>query len=95
MTTIRDFGDGQTVIVHTNDRVLATQLSNYKTCFKTIPYEQEQYGNKKLALVGIDCYFPKKSLKVLLKKLDMPFRTLPKLGYFTMGANTESQNEAG
>lgn len=78
MTTIRDFGDGQTVVVHTNDRELATQLGNYKQCFKIIPYEQVQYSNKKVALVGVDYYFPKNQLKVLLRKLGIANRGLAK-----------------
>ena len=57
-TTIRDFGDGQTVVVHTNDRELASQLANYKYCFKVVPYEQ-WFRGKPPVLVGVDYYFPK------------------------------------
>jgi hypothetical protein len=92
-TKIRDFGDGQTVVIHTNDRTLASQLSNYKSCFKEVPYEQQQ--KDRIVLVGIDYYFPKKQLKPLLRKLGIPIQPLKKVGSFTMEDFHQSQNGAG
>ena len=68
MTELREFGDGKTVVVYTNDREIATKLGNRKKCFKIIPYEQDQ--GKKVALVGIDFYFPKRETKALLRFCD-------------------------
>lgn len=82
-TELRDYGDGKAVVVYTNDRTLATQLSNYRDCFKIIPYEQEQRPHRqpaKLVLVGIDYYFPKKKLKALCRKLNIPSEGLKKFG---------------
>jgi len=87
-TEIRDFGDGKTVVVYTNDRATATKLGNYKSCFKIIPYEQVQYSNKKVALVGVDYYFPKRQLKSLCRKVGIPFQPLPRNGEFHIGSFT-------
>ena len=85
-TEIRDFGDNQTVVVYTDDRKLATRLGGLKSCYKIIPYEQEQYSQKKVALIGIDYYFPKKQLKMLLRKLGIPTQPLKRLGVFQLGS---------
>ena len=95
MTTIRDFGDGKTVVIHTNDRNLASRLGNYKACFNIVPYEQEQYSNRKLALVGIDFYFQKKVLRALLKKIGIPYRGLQKFEEFQIGEISPNQNLGG
>jgi hypothetical protein len=73
-TTLRDFGDGQTIVVHTNDRELASKLSGSKFCFNEIPYEQIQ--KNKAILVGVDYYFPKSQTKALMRKLGIPPQTL-------------------
>ena len=59
-TAIRDFGDKKTIVVHTDERELATRLMNRKDCLKVVPYEQEQYSQKRVTLVGLDLYFSKK-----------------------------------
>lgn len=81
MISIRDYGDRWAIVIYTNERAVATQLGNLKDCFKIVPYEQEQYSKKKVALIGVDYYFPKKSLKGLLKKLGATAtRKLPRFG---------------
>lgn len=66
-TELRDYGDRQTVVVFTNDQQTAEKLRNRKTCFKTVPYEQEQYRKKRNQLVGYDFYFPRREKKALLR----------------------------
>ena len=63
MTELRDFGDGATIVLYTDERELATKLGNRKNCLKVIPYTQEQ--RKGEILVGIDYYFPKRERKAL------------------------------
>ena len=79
-TEIRDFGDKKTIVVYTDNREVATSLGKYKSCFKIVPYKQEQFSKKKVALAGMDYYFPKKQLKGLLRKFGLPVQTLPRSG---------------
>ena len=65
MTELRDFGDGKTVVVYSEDRATATKLGNKKRCFKIVPYEQTQ--KNKVVLVGVDYYFPKSEKRTLLR----------------------------
>ena len=60
MNEIREFGDGKTIVLYSDNRQLITRLSNSAKCFKTIPYEQEQPSKKRIALIGADLYFPKR-----------------------------------
>lgn len=69
MIEIRDFGDGQTVVVYTNEREIADRLSNRKDCLKIIPYQQEQYSKKRVALIGLDYYLPRSQKAILRKAL--------------------------
>lgn len=66
-TKLRNFGDGKTVVVHTQDRELANRLMKRKDCLHVVPYEQEQYSQRRVALVGLDLYFPAKSKRQLEK----------------------------
>ena len=59
-TEIRDFGDKKTIVVYTNDRQIANRIQGWKECFKVVTYEQEQFSRKRVALVGLDLYLPKK-----------------------------------
>ena len=86
MTELRDFGDGQTVVVYTNNRDLASKLGNLKICLDIVPYEQEQYKNKRIALIGIDYYFPKKRLRGLFRTLGIPTQPLKPLGVIQIGS---------
>ena len=66
MNEIRDFGDNRTIVLYTDDRELATRVSNWQQCYKIIPYEQEQKG--RVALIGVDLYLPKR-LKRRMEKI--------------------------
>lgn len=68
-TEIRDYGDGKTIVVYSDERELVTKLSNLKSCQKIVPYTQDQSSKKKVALIGVDLYFPKRRLKTLFRKL--------------------------
>jgi len=59
-TEVRDFGDNATLVVYTDDRQLANQISMWRELKKAIPYEQNQYSKKRVALVGLDFYLPNK-----------------------------------
>lgn len=59
-TEIRDYGDARTIVVYANDRQIANRIRNWKECFKIIKYEQEQFSKKRVALVGLDLYLPKR-----------------------------------
>ena len=58
-TEVREFGDKATLVVFTDDRKAANQAKNWRECFKVIPYEQEQYSKKRVALIGFVLYLPK------------------------------------
>jgi len=59
-TEIRDFGDNKTIVLYTDEQKLYRQLKDSTKCFKVVPYEQEQYSNRRVAVVGADLYFPKR-----------------------------------
>ena len=65
MTELREFGDGKTVVLWTDNREIANKVGKRKNCYKIISYEQDL--RNKVALVGIDFYFPKRETKALLK----------------------------
>ena len=58
MIEIRDYGDGKTLVVHTDQNDIYHKLENSTKCTNVIPYEQQQNGKEKM--VGVDLYFPKK-----------------------------------
>lgn len=60
LAEIRDFGDGKTIVLYTDNRQLANRVGNWQQCFKIVPYEQEQYSKKKVALIGLDLFLPRK-----------------------------------
>jgi len=64
---LRDFGDKRTVVVFTDENRIVSRLRDRKSLIKAIPYEQEQYSKKRIALVGWDFYFPQSEKKRLLK----------------------------
>jgi len=60
LTEVRDYGDARTIVVYTNDRQIANRIQGWKECFKVVEYEQEQFSKKRVALVGLDLYLPKR-----------------------------------
>jgi len=52
---IRDFGDGRTIVVYTEDDGLRNQLERLDGCQLVVPY---QFGSR---TVGADLYFPKEA----------------------------------
>jgi hypothetical protein len=67
VTELRNLGDGRTIILHTNDnRVYRKVLESVKPA-KIVPYQQEQGG--KVAMIGVDLYFPKEYRKWLEKNV--------------------------
>ena len=67
MTELRNLGDDRTIVLHTNDnRVYRKVLESVKPV-KIVPYQQEQGG--KVAMVGVDLYFPKEYRKWLEKNI--------------------------
>ncbi len=67
-TEIREYGDGKTIALYTENTKIWRALRDLSKCFKTVRYEQEQ--KKEDILVGIDLYFPKKYQKWLERKLE-------------------------
>ena len=66
-TEIRDYGDNKTIVVYSSDKDIVSKLRDSKSCLNIIAYEQEQYSNKKVAVVGYDFYFPKNQEKRLAR----------------------------
>lgn len=67
MTELRNLGDDRTIVLYTNDnRVYRKVLESVKPV-KIVPYEQEQGG--KVAMIGVDLYFPKEYRKWLEKNI--------------------------
>jgi len=58
-TELRNFGDGRTIVVYTDEGKVAQRIRDWSECFKVVPYEQEQYSKRKIALVGLDLYLPR------------------------------------
>ncbi|MFQ6114201.1 MAG: hypothetical protein ACE5NG_08940 [bacterium] len=67
MTELRDLGDNRTVVLYTNDNRVYRKLRNSVEPIKIVPYEQEQ--GAKVAIVGVDLYFPKEYRKWLEKNI--------------------------
>jgi hypothetical protein len=64
---LRNLGDGRTVLLYTNDNRVYRRLRDSGKLVKVVPYEQEQGG--KVAMVGVDVYFPKEYRKWLGKNI--------------------------
>ena len=67
MTELRNLGDNRTVVLYTNDNRVYRKLLEAVNPVKIVPYEQEQGG--KVAMVGVDLYFPKEHRKWLEKNI--------------------------
>jgi len=67
VTELRNLGDSKTIVVYTNDDRIYRNLCDSVRPIKIVPYEQEQGG--KIAIVGVDLYFPKEYRKWLEKRI--------------------------
>ena len=67
MTELRNLGDNRTVVLYTNDDSVYRNLRDSGKPIKIVPYEQEQGG--KVAMIGVDLYFPKEYRKWLRKNI--------------------------
>uniref|UniRef100_A0A6M3JIV9 Uncharacterized protein n=1 Tax=viral metagenome TaxID=1070528 RepID=A0A6M3JIV9_9ZZZZ len=63
-TELRTLTGTGTVVVYTDENKVARQLREMPSCYRMVPYEQEQKG--KIALVGWDFYFPRSKMRALL-----------------------------
>lgn len=61
VTSVRDYGDNQTVVVYTDERSMVDKLRNRKDCINIVRYESGSIT------VGFDFYFPKSKKRQLLK----------------------------
>ena len=66
MIDIRNYGDNQTLVVHTNENDMYHKLEKSTKCTQVISYHQQQNGKEKM--VGVDLYFPKKYKAWLFSK---------------------------
>jgi len=55
---LRNYGDGQTVVLYTNDNTTYRNLKNSTKLIKSVPYMQEQKG--RYVNIGYDLYFDRK-----------------------------------
>ena len=55
---LRNYGDGTTVVLYTNDNTIYRNLKNSTKVTKTVPYMREQKG--RYVNVGYDLYFDRK-----------------------------------
>jgi len=51
-TELRDFGDGNTVVLYTEDHDVYRKMSTWESCSEVVPYEQ---GGR---VIAYDLYFP-------------------------------------
>ncbi len=86
MNELRDFGDGKTMVLFSDDKKVIDKVSGWKECSKCIAYEQEQYSKKRVALVGWDMYLPKK--KRLITRLTKLSPALKFVGFSEATPNT-------
>ena len=63
MIEIRDYRDGKTIVVYTDDNTVVTKLNNRTQLIKTQDYTKEE------ELVGKDLYFPKSQLRSICRAL--------------------------
>jgi hypothetical protein len=70
VTELRDLGDNRTLVLYTNDSWVYRKLRDSARLIKIVPYEQEQGG--KVAVLGVDLYFPKEYRKWLEKTIRSP-----------------------
>ena len=64
---IRDYGDEKQIVLHTTNNATYQRLKGSVKVIKQVDYEQEQ--KKKVALVGVDLYFPKRYGKWLERQI--------------------------
>ena len=55
---LRNYGDGKTITLYTNQDSVYKSLKDSKKVIKVVPYELEQNGRS--VMVGCDLYFDKK-----------------------------------
>lgn len=67
MIEVRDYGDKKTLVVYTDEGDIFKRVSNWRGCFGSKAYIQEQPKRGRVATVGYDLYFIKN--KQILKKL--------------------------
>ena len=67
VTELRDLGDNRTLVLHTSDNRVYRKIRNLVEPIKIVPYEQER--GAKVAIVGVDLYFPKEYRKWLEKNI--------------------------
>lgn len=68
MNDLRDYGDKKTVVLHTTEQLIFRRVESWSECLKIVPYEQEQYSKRKVAIVGYDIYLPRN--KRIIKRLE-------------------------
>jgi len=71
-TEIRDFGDGNTIVVYTEDKQLHQRLREWKHCQRVVPYESGS------ATLAVDLYFPKGAEAEIREALRLPAKTRAK-----------------
>jgi len=74
-TELRNFGDGRTIIIYTDDNDTYRKLRDSTKCFKLVPYCQE--NGRRMNLIGADFYYDKKYKPRLIRTLG-----LQKVGVF-------------
>ena len=86
MEELRQF-DSKTLVLYTEDTSILRRVGNWRECFKTISYEQEQYSKRKVTLVGVDIYLPRN--KRILKRLSRAFTGVDLSGFLKANADAE------
>ena len=67
---IRDYGDGKTIVLYTNENVVYRKLRDSTKVIKSVHYSQEQ--KHRWVMVGCDLYFAKKHHSWLQRKIASP-----------------------
>ena len=67
VTELRNYGDGKTVVLYTEDNTVYKRLKDSKKVIRSQAYEQEQKG--RFVAVGYDLYFDRKHKAWLKDKI--------------------------
>ena len=69
VTELRNYGDGKTIVLYTDDNTAYRNLKNSTKVTKSVPYMQEQKG--RYVTVGYDLYFDRKHHSWLKERIQV------------------------
>jgi len=68
VTEIRDFGDGKSIVLYTEDNSVYRHLKGWKSCRQVVPYSQNG------RVIAVDLQFPKEAKDHIRKAVGLPVK---------------------